>query len=194
MATQTEVEAPQDPRKFMPKDDDSSMTVLWREYEVGLKVEGEDKEDSHSVLTRGQFYALNFLLEAQDIADDGFNRDPSARQRRFQLKEGLYEEIETLVNEFQSFLQKASALVPGGQRCYQIDPRNMLMALLKGLRDILILNTNWKALQEKMTRGHEFMVKYVLEYQADTPVSLSPVSTAPGLHQTIQQEIDTISC
>ncbi|PBK88308.1 hypothetical protein ARMGADRAFT_1033995 [Armillaria gallica] len=166
----------------MPKDDNFPITILWREYELGSRGEEEEEEDSHSVLMREQFYALNFLLEAQDVADNRFDHDPSAKQRRFQLKKGLYEKIETLINEFQGYLQKASTLVPGWQRCYQINPRNMLMSLLKGSRDIPTLNANWKALQEKMTRGHKFMVKYTSEYQADTPVPLLPVSIALGLH------------
>ncbi|PBK84283.1 hypothetical protein ARMGADRAFT_1037218 [Armillaria gallica] len=59
MALQTETEPPRDLKMFMPSDDNSDMSRLWKEYELELNREGMDEEDSHSTLMRGQFYCSN---------------------------------------------------------------------------------------------------------------------------------------
>ncbi|KAK0430667.1 hypothetical protein EV421DRAFT_1912607 [Armillaria borealis] len=172
---------PPSARKFVPTDDSSPMALLWKEYKLGPNGEGSEEEDSHSALTRGQFYSQTFILKAQDIADEGFSHEPLERSKRYRLKDTLYKETEELVRDLQGFLQRATALVPGRQRCYHINPGGMLMVMLKGSKDIPMVNVSWKVLQERMTRGHEFMVKYATEYQETVPPSL-PISTAPGLH------------
>ncbi|KAK0429927.1 hypothetical protein EV421DRAFT_1913706 [Armillaria borealis] len=157
-------------RTFIPDDSGSPMTLLWKEYELGPNGEGEEEEDSHSVLMRGQFYALNFVLEAQD----------------------LLREIDELTKEFQGFLQRAAELVLGRQRFYRLDPGGMLLTMLGGSADILAVNASWRALQERLMWGHKFMVKYAMEYEAEGVLS-SPILTTPGLHETIAKELDPMS-
>ncbi|KAJ7080896.1 hypothetical protein B0H15DRAFT_803824 [Mycena belliarum] len=142
----------------------------------------ESIEDATESTAQGVLMlSLHVVLEEKDVVDRGVNRP------RFALEQRLYSPIDRIIGEMQHFLQKVSALVPGRDRYFRIDPEDTMLPLLYGCGDRAQLYMAWEILRSRITLGRKFLDKYVKEVANPMRIEdYSPASTSAELKEGMQ--------
>ncbi|KAK6996767.1 hypothetical protein R3P38DRAFT_3221902 [Favolaschia claudopus] len=137
----------------------SSMGALQREY---IQPVGEDQPSTYALI---QQLARKTKLERSDIQDRGVLWTDAPP--RFVVAPSLMERIDRGVGELQTFIQRASNLLPDRRK------------------DLFQLEAAWDILRERLETGQRFFAKYIDEFKDATNVPNSPASTTVAIHQQL---------
>ncbi|SJL06869.1 uncharacterized protein ARMOST_10211 [Armillaria ostoyae] len=114
-----------------------------------------------------------------------------SNQPRYALRPSMLRAVQATIDELQAALAIAATMTPSPacSTWFQIDPKDMFMSILRGSNKIQLINAAWKGLSGRLKRGHEFLQKYLEEFERRThPVS--PSSTVPELYEYLETEED----
>ncbi|KAJ7603388.1 hypothetical protein DFH06DRAFT_1350249 [Mycena polygramma] len=147
-----------------------------------LTLYGANPDSSMSTEDSVQYIILKEHLTAADIWDWGI---PALGNRpRFKIGQILDGDVCRAVGELQTILEKAAALVEGRTSCFQIDPRDSCISVLRGAAVVPQLEGAWKILTKRLKMGEQALLKYAAEVRGEQ-VPASPASTAPELHNAL---------
>ncbi|KAJ6486003.1 hypothetical protein C8R45DRAFT_931025 [Mycena sanguinolenta] len=124
----------------------------------------DDPDGQNSLSHQVKMNASSRSLESKEIFDRGKNR-PIGTQR-FSLAPALKEEIESTVLQMQSILNPSSELVPGQSNCFLVDPKDIILPVLKGAPSLEIINIAWVTLQRRLGLADRFFQKYYQELKS----------------------------
>jgi hypothetical protein len=143
----------------------------------------DDSDDSLSLYARVNALATKHVLDPRYVLDRGLSSTNSRPQ--YLLRAEFLYRLESVVNEFQSFLTRASSLVPGRASCYQLDPQHLILPVLRGCYSLSELHAAWDVIRYRLEMGHHMFDKYVAEFKGEES-PISPQSTAPGLYSPLR--------
>ncbi|KAJ6452592.1 hypothetical protein C8R45DRAFT_1112895 [Mycena sanguinolenta] len=151
------------------------MDDLVREYEV-------ETDNLTSIAHRVLLYASARPLDAAEVFDRGKNR--TLGTQRFGLTPSFFVDLELIVDQMQSILDRAAIAVPQRISTFKVDPRDTLLPILKNSPSLEILTITWTTLQKRLELANKFFSKYQEEYKTcyQGDAYGSPVSTAAGVY------------
>lgn len=83
------------------------------------------------------------------------------------------------MGKLQFFLNGSAVLVPGHERCFQVDPEDTIVPLLRDSDSVPQLLAAWEIVQSRVELGLQFMEKYEKEFHQESEGLLfSPTSTS----------------
>ncbi|SJL15799.1 uncharacterized protein ARMOST_19304 [Armillaria ostoyae] len=170
----------------------TAMEELWEEYNIHPRViNPETGETSNALSTayRIEHYG-SYDLQAIDVEAHEYER--FSNQPRYTLRPLMFRAVQATIDELQAALAIAATMTPSPARSmwFQVNPKDMFMSILKGSNKIQLVNAAWKGLSGRLKRGHEFLQKYLEEFERHT-CPVSPFSTVPELYEYLDTEEDT---
>jgi hypothetical protein len=94
--------------------------------------------------------------------------------------------VDRVAYELQYFLQRASAMVPGRNKYFRVDPEDAIVPTLKGCGDRAQLVAVWEIMRKRLELGQAFFRKYLKEfYRPEAIEDFSPASTSRELAEEL---------
>ncbi|KAF8062528.1 hypothetical protein FPV67DRAFT_1390185, partial [Lyophyllum atratum] len=151
--------------------------------ELRRELESED-DDEMSINTAVSIFVSKKSLGESDVVDRGITlRSPVPR---FTIRSGLLSELDTAIPHFQDCLRRASELSEERSSNFKIDPRGVLLSILKGTNELGQLNAAWTGLRRRIELAVINFEKYDAQYQNRLAIT-SPASTAIELYDGLDK-------
>ncbi|KAJ7506136.1 hypothetical protein B0H11DRAFT_1904040 [Mycena galericulata] len=143
---------------------------------------------SHNISTEQSVYMISSQrwLQETDVWDWGVPAIGGGH--RFRLAPDLLGDVVRVTAELQTLLLKAVALIQDRSRCFQIDPNDTCVPVLRGADSLAQIQGAWEIITQRLRLGHENFIKYEAQAKNLVPIPTSPISTAPELHEELKDE------
>jgi hypothetical protein len=149
----------------------SPMAALKAEFEI-------ETVHNMSIEAAATILATKLTLNPEDIEDRGVSR--LSNEPRFSLTRDVFIEVDGVTTELQELLKKAAELIKECETFFHIDPRGVLVNLLRGAQDLGQIFAAWNTLRKRIALGLQYFEKYNTQYQTQE-LPTSPASTDPGI-------------
>ncbi|KAF8171544.1 hypothetical protein K438DRAFT_1773101 [Mycena galopus ATCC 62051] len=122
-------------------------------------------------------------LAIEDIDNCG-QRTRQPPVPRFALEKEFLREVESTIEDMQSILSRATAMIAGRTSCFLVDPCGVLLRVLRGANSLGEMHASWSALSERADLAIRNFAKYQSEFRGEE-ILLSPISTVPDLYDVL---------